>query len=66
MDYASQEPIARPALKELKLAQVVENMTALVVSRFDDHRLPSLTNAIKKQPLCKVGISEVLTISVKK
>lgn len=44
----------------------MENVTAPVMSRSDDHRLTSLTNAIKKEPLCKVGINEVLTISGKK
>lgn len=48
------------------MAEVVENVTALVMSRSDDRRLTSLTNAIKKEPLCKVGISEVLTISGRK
>lgn len=53
-------------LKGLKLAEVVGNVTAPVTSWSDDHRLTSLTNAIKTQPLCKVGISEVFTISGKK
>lgn len=54
--------IPRLVFKELKLAEVVGNVTALTVSWSDDRRLTSLTNAIKKQLLCKVGISEVLTI----
>ena len=59
----SAKAVPRLVLKGLKLAEVVENVTALVMSRSDDHRLTSMTNAIKKEPLCKVGISEVLTIS---
>lgn len=61
----SAKAIPRLVLKGLKLAEVVENVTALMMSWSDDRRLTSLTNAIKKQPLCKVGISRVLTISGK-
>lgn len=61
----SAKAVPRLVFKGLKLAGVVENVTALVMCRSDDHRLTSLTNAIKKESLCKVGISQVLTISPK-
>lgn len=64
MDYAQRKPFLDLFWKKgLELAEVVENVAALVMSRSDDHRLTSLTNAIIKETLCKVGISEVLTIS---
>lgn len=53
-------------LKGLELAGEVENVTALVMSRPDDRRLTSLTNAIKEQPLCKVWIREVWQVQGKK
>jgi len=58
----SAKAVPRLLLMGLKLA---ENVTALVMSQSDDHRLTSLTNAIKKEPLCKVRISKVWTISGK-
>lgn len=41
MDYALQKAVPRLVLKGLKLAEVVENVTTLVMSRSDDDRLPS-------------------------
>ena len=67
MDYAPRKSRRQTCFeKGLKLAEVVENVTAPVMSRSDDRRLTPLTNAIKKEPLCKVGISAVLTISGRK
>lgn len=57
MDYAVKTLLPDLCLKGLKLAEVVENVTAVVTSWSDDHRFTSLTNAIRRSAYVKLGLA---------